>query len=176
MSEDPKDPFDDNDDDEFNDEGFDPEEMFNMDDEELAEAEEELKKEHERVRNMPLVKSAQNIRELTIALVETFKEEEDRLMMKQLMLENAYMLEPKIAGAEGADLYSIRMENAVIIKIHARELLAQTSLCKAEKLTKPEYLQILRDEIEEFRKLFVKWVKSFDRSNDIKDNWGLFDD
>lgn len=175
MSENPKDPFD-NDDDEFDPEGFDPEEMFNLDEEELAEAEEEIKKERERTRNMSIVKCAKNIRKLTLALVETFKEEEDKLMMKQLMMENAFMLEPKIAGAEAADLYSIRMENAVIIKIHARELLAQTSLCKAEKLTKPEYLQLLRDEIENFRKLFVEWVRSFDRSNDIKDNWGLFED
>jgi len=89
---------------------------------------------------------------------------------------NAYMLGPKIAGAEAADLYTLRMENAVLIKIHARELLTQTSFCKAEKLSKPEYLKLLRDEIENFRILFVEWVKSFDKENDIKDDWGLFYD
>lgn len=174
MTDDPKEPFDGDDDDEDGD--FDPEEMFDMNDEDLAEAGEVLKKENERIKNMPIIHSARNIRELTLALVETFNEKDDLFMIKDLMLENAYMLEPKISGAEAADLYSIRMENAVIIKIHARDLLAQTSLCKAEKMTKPEYLQLLRDEIENFRKLFVQWVKSFDKSNDIKDNWGLFDD
>jgi len=177
MSKDPKDPIDDeNEEGEFED-GFDPEEYFNdIDEDDLAEAEEEIKKEHERLREMPLYKSAVNIRKLTTSLAETIKEEEDSLMMKDQMLMNAYILGPKIAGAEAGDMYTLRMENAVLIKIHARDLLTQTSFCKAEKLSKPEYLKLLRDEIENFRILFVEWVKTFDKENDIKDDWGLFYD
>ncbi|MBC8155003.1 MAG: hypothetical protein H7Z72_19085, partial [Bacteroidetes bacterium] len=80
----------------------------------------------------------------------------------------------KIVGAEGGDLYTLRMENAVIVKIHARELLAQTSYCKAERLADPAYLLVLRDEIEAFRELFVEWINSFDKDNDVPDEWGLF--
>ncbi|HAX49446.1 MAG: hypothetical protein IAE93_03820 [Ignavibacteria bacterium] len=145
-----------------------------MDEEDLEEAEEEIRKEHERLRQMPLYKSAVNIRKLTTSLAETIKEEEDSLMMKDQMLMNAYILAPKIAGAEAGDMYTLRMENAVLIKIHARDLLTQTSFCKAEKLSKPEYLKLLRDEIENFRILFVEWVRSFDKENDIPDDWGLF--
>ena len=84
------------------------------------------------------------------------------------------MLAPKIVGAEGGDLFTIRMENAVLIKIHARELLTQTNYLRAERLCDPAYIKLLREEIEQFRVLFVEWVKSFDRTNDIQDNWGLF--
>lgn len=148
MAEDPEDtedPIDDNDNgDDMNEDGFNPEEMFDMDEEELAEAAEDLKKEQERINKMPLIQSARNILKLTLSLVETFNENSKMYLIKELMLENAYILEPKIAGAEAADLYSIRLENAVIIKIHARELLAQTSLCKAEKMTKPEIPSVIK--------------------------------
>ena len=97
MSKDPKDPLDDeNEEGEFED-GFDPEEYFNdIDEDDLAEAEEEIKKEHERLREMPLYKSAVNIRKLTTSLAETIKEEEDSLMMKDQMLMNAYILDQKL--------------------------------------------------------------------------------
>ncbi|MOA56507.1 hypothetical protein D3C78_1805000 [compost metagenome] len=66
------------------------------------------------------------------------------------------------------------MESAVIIKIHARELLTQTTLCKMEELVDEKYLQLLRDEIDNFRLLFIDWVNGFDRTNDVPDDWGLF--
>ncbi|HWA04987.1 MAG TPA: hypothetical protein VG961_00465 [Ignavibacteria bacterium] len=177
MAIDPKDPFEEDDDDEHRGEGFDPEEYLNdMDEDDYKEAEEEIKNERKRLKEMPLYKSAVNIRKLTTSLAETINEEDDALMMKEQMLMNAFMLGPKIAGAEAGDMYTLRMENAVLIKIHARELLKQTSFCKAEKLSKPEYLKLLRDEIENFRKHFVDWVKTFDKENDIKDDWGLFYD
>ncbi|MNE77638.1 hypothetical protein D3C80_1739670 [compost metagenome] len=89
-------------------------------------------------------------------------------------MENAFLLGAKISGAEGGDLYTLRMENAVIIKIHARELLTQTTLCRMEELAEDKYLQLLRDEINSFRLLFIEWVNNFDKSNDVPDDWGLF--
>ena len=177
MSKEPEDINDDlNDDEDDNREGgFNPEDYFDdIDEEDLKEVGEEIEKENKKIREMPLFKSAENIRNLTSSPIETINENDDALMLKDQMLLNAFMLGAKIAGAEGGDLYTLRMENAVIIKIHARELLTQTSYCKLENLSKPEYLKLLRDEIEIFRKLFVEWVKSFDKENDIKDDWGLF--
>ena len=167
------------DDPEDDDEGdFNPEEFFNElqydDDDPISD--EELQREMDAYRELPVFKSADRIRELTQRIVETFDEAKDKFMLKQQMMMNAYTLGVKIAGAEAGDLYNLRMENAVIIKIHARELLAQTSLCKAEKLCSIEYLQLLRNEIDEFRKLFIEWVRSFDKLNDEKDEWGLFYD
>ncbi|MBZ0202679.1 MAG: hypothetical protein IT281_04820 [Ignavibacteria bacterium] len=174
MSEDQEnfddDPSEDNDDEN---EDFDPLENFDEEADDML-SDEEIKIDDEKVRQMPIFICADNIRKLTASLIETINKEDDVLMMKEQMLLNACMLGVKIAGAEAGDFYTLRMENAVIIKIHARELLTQTSFCKLENLSKPEYLKLLRDEIEVFRKLFVEWVKSFDKSNDFKDNWGLF--
>lgn len=101
--------------------------------------------------------------------IKTFAEHYKGLMMEDVMVINA-----KLRGAEAADLYSLRMENAVLIKIHAVSLLTATSGLKMMGLSNNKYLQLLRDEIEAFRKLFVEWINSFDRSNDIPDDWGLF--
>jgi hypothetical protein len=95
---------------------------------------------------------------------------------KGIMMEDVMIINAKLRGAEGGDLYSIRMENAVIIKVHAMSLLTATSGLKMMGLSNNKYLQLLRDEIEEFRKLFVEWVNTFDKTNDIPDVWGLFFD
>lgn len=156
-------------------EGFNPFDSF--DDEDYDDdifTDEDLKKEDEKARNLPVFKSAENIRKLTASLIATINDKDDALLMKQQMFLNACMLGAKIVGAEAGDIYTLRMENAVIIKIHARELLTQTSFCKLENLSKPEYLTLLRDEIENFRLLFIEWVKTFDRTNDAHDDWGLF--
>jgi four helix bundle protein len=176
MPED-KDPFDDelDEDNDGEDGDFNPEDYFDdTDDDELSD--EELERELDAHRELPVFKKAEQIRELTMRIIDTFDDEKDIFKMKEQMMLNACTLSAKIAGAEGGDLYTLRMENAVVIKMHARELQAQTSLCKAEKLCNQEYLQLLRDEIEEFRKLFVEWVNTFDKSNDIQDEWGLFYD
>ncbi len=103
--------------------------------------------------------------------IKTFGEHYRSIMMEDVMIMNA-----KLRGAEAADLYSIRMENAVIIKTHAVSLLTATSGLKMMGLSNNKYLQLLRDEIEAFRLLFVDWINSFDKTNDIPDGWGLFFD
>jgi hypothetical protein len=87
---------------------------------------------------------------------------------KQMMMEDVMIMDAKIPGAERGDLYSLRMENAVIIKIHARSLLTHTSGLKMMSYPNLEYLQALRDEIEEFRKLLVECVNNFDKTYDIE--------
>ncbi|MFT5917963.1 MAG: four helix bundle protein [Bacteroidia bacterium] len=121
-----------------------------------------------------IFKKAMEIAEITHALIESIEEEDDKFHIREQMLANAYVLGAKIAGAEGAGIYRIRMENAVLIKLAACELQAQTSLCRAENLSENDYIQLLRDEIENFRKLFVSWVDSFDSSDNYDDGWGIF--
>jgi hypothetical protein len=142
-----------------------------FDDEEMDQYSEE---EMEAFKKLPIYRKAIQIGEITKHLVDTFDEKKDQFMLREQMMVDAYTLGAKVAGAECGDLYSIRMENAVIIKRHANELLAATSMCSHENLAGSEYLQLLRDEIEEFRKLFVEWIGTFDRSNDVEDDWGLW--
>lgn len=155
--------FDDDDDDE----DFDGEE-FNSE-----EAKRDFQREHDRVENMPIMKKAREIFEIVDSLMELIDEEDDFMAhYRGLLFEDASIICAKIAGAEGGDLYTLRMENAVVIKIHARSLLTQTSGLKMMGFKETRYLKVLRDAIEEFRLLFIEWVNSFDKSNDIPDEWG----
>lgn len=125
-------------------------------------------------KELPIFLKAKEIAELTKALTDTIDDSADKFHIKEQMLANAYVLASKIAGAEGAGIYRIRMENAVLIKLASCELLAQASLCKAEGITENDYIQLLRDEIEAFRVLFIDWVNSFDNLHNEDDGWGIF--
>lgn len=156
--------FDDDDEEDFDFDGED----YNSD-----EAKRDFQREHERVENMPIMKKAREIFEIVDSLMELIDEEDDFMAhYRGLLFEDASIICAKIAGAEGGDLYTLRMENAVVIKIHARSLLTQTSGLKMMGFKETRYLNVLRDAIEEFRLLFIEWVNCFDKSNDIPDEWG----
>ena len=125
-------------------------------------------------KELPIFIKAQEIAELTKALTDTIEESKDQFHIKEQMLANAYVLASKVAGAEGAGIYRIRMENAVLIKLASCELLAQASLCKAEGITEADYIQLLRDEMESFRLLFLDWIEGFDQLDNQDDGWGIF--
>ena len=107
-----------------------------------------------------------------LALIEDDNEHLD--IIKQFILEDAYMLTAKIAGAEGGDLYDLRMENAAIIRKSARDLMVQNESLEMFGFEHVEYYSIVRDLLEEYRLLFIDWVAGFDKSNYIVDRWGLF--
>ncbi len=127
---------------------------------------------YKKSRKMPIMRKAREIGKITETIVESIDESRDVLCIREMMRSNGYMLGAKIAAAEGGDIYTLRMECAVLVKMAARELQAQTSLLKIEKLCPPEYITLLRDEIEKFKALFIEWVDSFDKYNDIEDEWG----
>jgi hypothetical protein len=127
-----------------------------------------------RIESLPVMMIAHEIIRLTQRIVELIDKENDPLMTASYMMQDAYVLAPKIAGAEGGRLYRIRMENAVIIKKAACNLLASTAMVEAEGLVEPQYLQLLRDEIEKFRLAFLDWINSFDKTDNIDDGWGIF--
>jgi hypothetical protein len=94
--------------------------------------------------------------------------------VKACMLNDAAMLTVKVAGAEAAGLYDLKMENAVIIRKAARDLMVQQHSLDMFGFEYVEYYQIVRDLIEEYRLLFIDWVAGFDKWDYIIDRWGLF--
>ncbi|MBC8046229.1 MAG: hypothetical protein H7Y00_05490 [Fimbriimonadaceae bacterium] len=166
------DPFNDDNDEDFED----------MDEDAIRE---ELRKEDERIEKLPVMKKAEEIVSLVDTLCDAMqadddeKTEDSEKMMFRHMLEqmrgDSYILPAKIAGAEGGDLYSIRMENAVFIKKAASDIRSATySLGMISDVDK-KYLEMLRNEIDVFKKLFVEWIKTFSKKNDIDDGWGLWE-
>jgi hypothetical protein len=125
----------------------------------------------------PLYQKAEQILKITQGLVEIVPAENEFLQETtvRFMLEDAMIIPVKIAGAQAVELYDMKMENATIIRKAARELYVQAgSLRFEEDIQDKDYIYLLRDEIDEFRLLFIDWVASFDVWNYIKDDWGLF--
>lgn len=56
------------------------------------------------------------------------------------------------------------------------ELKAQLCACNALHGIEEKYVDVLRNEIEAFKKIFIQWVISFDKKNDLPDEWYLFND
>ena len=94
--------------------------------------------------------------------------------VKACMLNDAALLTVKVAGAEAAGLYDLKMENAAIIRKAARDLMVQQHSLDMFGFEYVEYYQIVRDLIEEYRLLFIDWVAGFDKWDYIIDRWGLF--
>lgn len=153
----------------FNDdENFSFEENFNPE-----EAKHNYEQERSRVEGLPIMKQAREIYKIVDSLMSLI--EDDGCFMdhyRETIFQDAALIRAKIAAAEGADLYSLRMENAVLVKIHARSLEAHTYGLEMMDFKEVHYLEVLREAIEDFRLLFIQWVASFDKANDIQDNWG----
>lgn len=126
--------------------------------------------------NIEIYNKAMNLVQLVNSFLLAIPEDDEYLQStKGIMMEDAFIIAAKIAGAEGGDLYSIRMQNAAIIRSHAMSLYVQIGSFRFHSNFKDvEYVKMLRSEIEEFRVLFIEWVATFDRSNYIWDEWELF--
>ncbi|HET7361460.1 MAG TPA: hypothetical protein VFI78_05965 [Salinimicrobium sp.] len=149
----------------------------------MFEAEDE-NQDRDKYRKSPLFQKALKILELVDYITESvsktdieFEHEIEQEMLKhnlEYMARNASIIPAKIAGAWGADLYDLKMENAAIIRKAAREIITDARGIQTHGFKDTEYLDLLRNEIEEFRILFAEWVKTFDPWDYIIDRWGLF--
>jgi len=125
--------------------------------------------------DLPIFKKGQEIYDVVREISDLIPEENEMLQqIKMQMLSDAAMLTVKVAGAEGGDLYDIRMECAALIRKAAHDLMIQNHSLKAFGFEHVEYYSIVRKLIEEYRLLFIEWVEGYDKWNYIIDRWGLF--
>lgn len=126
-------------------------------------------------RELPIFKKGKEIFDLVDQICHLIPDDDEHLgHVKSIMYEDARLLTVKIAGAEGGQLYDIKMEAAAIIRKAAMELMIQNHALKMFGFEYVEYFQMVRDMLEEYRLLFIDWVAKFDKSNYIIDRWGLF--
>jgi len=122
-----------------------------------------------------LYRKGQEIYDVVRQIAELIPDDDPHLSFtKSIMLEDASLMCVKIAGAEGGDLYDIRMEAAAIIRKAANELMLQNHSLDMFGFEHTEYYQIVRNLIDEYRLLFIDWVAGFDKWNYMIDRWGLF--
>lgn len=129
-----------------------------------------------KLENLVIYHKAMNLCKLVDSILLVIPEDDEFLQAtKGIMMEDAMMMAAKIAGAEGGDLYSIRMQNAAIIRYHAMNLYTHVgSLRFHEGFKDVEYVTLIRQELDDFKALFIEWVESFDKTNHIWDDWQLF--
>jgi len=125
--------------------------------------------------NLPIYQKGEEIYQVVSKICELIDDDDPHLgHVKAIMFEDAMLLTVKVAGAEGGQLYDIKMECAAIIRKAARELMVQNHALEMFGFEHVEYFQIVRNLIEEYRLLFIDWVAGFDKWDYIIDRWGLF--
>ena len=124
---------------------------------------------------LPIYLKGKEIFDMVMKIADLIPENDEYLTeVKACMLNDAALLTVKVAGAEAAGLYDLKMENAAIIRKAARDLIVQQHSLDMFGFEYVEYYQIVRDLIEEYRLLFIDWVAGFDKWDYIIDRWGLF--
>jgi hypothetical protein len=135
----------------------------------------EDKEDDPKPEKLPIYRKGKEIFDIVNKIAALIPENNEHLMVvKDQMLCDAALLSVKVAGAEAAGLYDLKMENAAIIRKAARDLMVQNHSLDAFGFEYVEYYQIVRDLIEEYRLLFIDWVGRFDKWDYIIDRWGLF--
>lgn len=132
-----------------------------------------MSKRMDRYRKLPVFQKSEEILELARIIADTLKEDDKKEHLATEMLSNAMIMQVKIAGAEGGGLYSLKMQNAVVIKIAAHDMLNAVIFAAMVEINEADYVQLMRDKVEEFRLAFLDWIRGFDKSYDIPDNWGI---
>ena len=124
---------------------------------------------------LPIFLKGQEIYDLVIRITDLIPEDNEHLLfVKSCMLDDAAQLTVKIAGAEAAELYDLKMENAAIIRKAARDLIVQQHSLQSFGFKDAGYYEMVRELVEEYRLLFIDWVAGFDKWDYIIDRWGLF--
>lgn len=130
---------------------------------------------------------AEEIRELAEAIVESAPDtpddsaDQDAIfegkmleLSKSDILDNAYLIGTKIAGAYDLDMYDLQMENACLIRRACREMVVSLRGLEMGGHHEQAHFDLLRTAVNEFRPLFVAWVATFKDSFRLYDDWGLF--
>jgi hypothetical protein len=139
----------------------------------------EWKKGHKHQKAAQLYNQWKSVLLLLLGLYDSLKDSEESFdkdffeKEKAMMLEDAYLVGAKIRGAEGGDLYVLRMENASMIRKAAQAVYIHVSSLSMLGLADDSYIEAVRNEIEKFRRYFKEWVASFEK-DEFEDEWGLF--
>ena len=127
----------------------------------------------EKWEKIPVYKKAGELFDLAEVIADSLKEDEMKEHLAVQMLSNAALVQAKIAGAEGGGLYSLRMQNAVLIKLAVQDMFNAVSFASMVEINEEDYVDLMREKVDEFRLVFNEWIRGFDKSYDIPDNWAI---
>jgi len=122
---------------------------------------------------LPVFIKAEELLDLVEVIADSLKENKRKEDLASQMISNAMLIQVKIAGAEGGGLYSLKMQNAVLIRLAVQDMFNAVSFATMVEINEEDYVDLMRVKVEEFRLTFVDWIRGFDKSYDIPDNWGI---
>lgn len=127
------------------------------------------------VKDTPLYRKGKEILNYVMLIADLLPDDNTQLQsVKQFMIEDASTLVVKVVGAHHAELYDLKMEAAVLIRKAAHNLMIQQHSLKMFDFAEAGYFNVVRELIEEYRLLFLEWIKTFDPEVYVIDRWGLF--
>src|ERR1700743_1332420 len=91
---------------------------------------------------LPVYQKAQELFDLAELIAESLKEDKMREHLAGQMFSNASLIQAKIAGAEGGGLYSLRMQNAVLIKLACQDMFNAVSFASMVKINEEDYVNL----------------------------------
>jgi hypothetical protein len=127
----------------------------------------------EKWEKLPVYQKAQELFDLVEVIADALKENSRKEHLAAEMFGNAAIVQAKIAGAEGGGLYSLRMQNAVVIKIAVQDMFNAVAFASMMKINEKDYTDLMRVKVDEFRLVFNDWIRGFDKTYDIPDNWAI---
>lgn len=137
----------------------------------------ELEERNKKADNHPL---QQHLKELmdttTILLGSCDADDEFIISQKEIIHHSLLIIGAKLYSALRSDSYLVCMKNAAIIRSHADYLLLSSHTLNSTNLFNEMYVAVFRNEMEEFRELFISWAKQIKEMDkeDFEDEWGFF--
>ncbi|MEJ6980831.1 hypothetical protein WG906_10245 [Pedobacter sp. P351] len=125
------------------------------------------------VEKLPVYQKAKEILFLAEHICEALKDDDQREHIEHQILSNAMIIGSRIAGAVGCDAYSLKMENAIKIKFAIKEMFEGVLFAHLININHNDYVTLMRNAVEEFRVIFIAWIRTFDVTNDCKDDWTI---
>lgn len=113
---------------------------------------------------------------LVVAFAENLEDEKDensQSTTKSLIYQNALIVAPKIIGAVSVDSYTMKMENAALVRFNCRQMMEQINFAVLMGWSDEDYKKVIEDSFESFKSVFRIWVATF-RKEGEDDEWGIF--
>lgn len=92
---------------------------------------------------------------------------------KSLIYQNALIVAPKIMGAVSVESYTLKMENAALIRSNCRQMMEQINFAVLMGWADETYKQVIEDSLDQLKGYFKIWVATFER-DEYPDDWGMF--
>lgn len=132
-----------------------------------------MSRRFDKYRKLPVFRKAEELLEIAEVIAETLPADDRSEHFAREILSNAMLIQVKIAGTEGVGLYSLKMENALKIKFAVQDMFNAVGASAMLEMNEEDYVDLMRDKVEEFRLEFVEWIRGFDKTHDIPDTWAI---